>query len=648
MVIGIYSKIFTFYVFILQLKLIFNLEFLESTSTNQSFNNHNKINKINHVIKSLEKSILEEQCKKDIEFRPFPPRFNQIEGIFKSYIHINNSGDHNDIGQYALREKLNCMDMNMFVTNFVLTIFAESHELGAIELRKDIFLKGFKGMNQFRDKNYKDEIPIYTFWRQKNFGEYWGQYPDTMVGLMNNQPNTKWLIKICERLGLKRFADFLKTFNGYWDMFSQAYIIPSDLDDTFTSLALTSYLKYFNIPEFNSAWVDKNKNIKGLFKEIKRLVYKPFSSEEPANPLDPRTYFWIHEYVIKMKNENKLNFSIPMTWLWSWEQEKHSFKHVSIPFHGNNIDLNVVSNFLYGISNLAIYDKESNQYFDDEFLNIVENVGDLLEYVVENGIVHKRNDISLLYYPSVWDFYWMASRISSLVKNNKEKLDSSTEIAKLLLKINDKLNSVMKKNTVDYVISQLKYKNNNEHAFVVEFLGNYANKTRNEDAVFATGLAFNTLINMFTHKINNKIAYDEDATDEIKLIIDRMANFLLSSNSEFNVSKEGAFFSGSVHTTYSGLPYYYPADFFKYFNGTSFAPDDYTKIDRTASVSVYKYLTEEEFDLQLKRKHYGKDVPTKADFFANQSFPFWSAPAITESLSLLGLSKYKLLLEDNN
>ena len=641
------SKIFLLYVAILSIKSIINLEFLNSNlmNVNESLSKEDKIKKINHTIKELEKSVISEQSKKDVQFRTFPPRFNEIEGIFKSYIHINNSGDRNNIPQYILREKFKCMDMNMFVTNFVLTIFAESYELGAIDLRKDIFIKGFKGMAQFRDKNYKDEIPIYTFWRQKNFGDYWGQYPDTMVGLMENQPNTKGIIKMCKRLGLNRIAEFLEMFNGYWDMFSQAYIIPSDLDDTFTSLALTSYLKYFNIPEFKSAWEDKNKNIKGLFNEIKRFVYKPFSSEDPTNPLDPRTYFWIHDYVIKKKNENKLDISIPMTWLWSWEQEKLSFKHVSIPFHGNNIDMNVVSNFLYGISNLVIYDKESNQYFDDEFLKIVESVGDLLEYVVESGIVHKRNDITLLYYPSVWDFYWMVSRISSLVRNNKEKLNQSTDIAKLLLNINDKLNTVMKKNTVDYVISQLQFKNNNKQAFVVEFLGNYANKTNNEDAVFATGLAFNTLINMFTHKQDRKIVYDTDASEGIKLIIDQMANFLISSNSELFVSKEGAFFSGSVHTSYSGLPYYYPADFFKYFNGTSFTPDDYTKIDRTASVSVYKYLTEEEFNLQLKRKHYGKEVPTKADFFANQTFPFWSAPAITESLSLLGLSKYKLLLE---
>ncbi len=54
-------------------------------------------------------------------------------------------------------------------------------------------------------------------------------------------------------------------------------------------------------------------------------------------------------------------------------------------------------------------------------------------------------------------------------------------------------------------------------------------------------------------------------------------------------------------------------------------------------------MSDEEFNKQLKEKHYGKKVPTEADYLNDSTFPYWSSPAITDSLSLLGLSKYKIL-----
>lgn len=45
-----------------------------------------------------------------------------------------------------------------------------------------------------------------------------------------------------------------------------------------------------------------------------------------------------------------------------------------------------------------------------------------------------------------------------------------------------------------------------------EFLGNYANKTRDEDAIFSTSLALNALLDTWTTRKGPVVTFDPDTT----------------------------------------------------------------------------------------------------------------------------------------
>eukprot|EP00340_Litonotus_pictus_P012435 CAMPEP_0170536794 /NCGR_PEP_ID=MMETSP0209-20121228/102343_1 /TAXON_ID=665100 ORGANISM="Litonotus pictus, Strain P1" /NCGR_SAMPLE_ID=MMETSP0209 /ASSEMBLY_ACC=CAM_ASM_000301 /LENGTH=521 /DNA_ID=CAMNT_0010838197 /DNA_START=866 /DNA_END=2431 /DNA_ORIENTATION=+ len=519
-------------------------------------------------------------------------------------------------------------------------------------------------MSQFLDKNWEDQSPLYTFWRQQKKDNWWSCYPDAMVNLFNSQPNYQVISDVLKKLGLDKLATLVDTFNNEWNIFNAAYRIPGDLDDTFTALAVTSYLHKVNNTKFNQQWVEKNTNLKGLFEKVKDFAYRPFSTTEinRNRPLDPRTYFWLHDFVIQVKKEEpKRTLILPTTWLWRWEDEIKSKDYVSMPFHTNNIDLNVAGNFFYGIASTLSYNNDLSQLNfiakDQEITQMIFDTVDLFIFVIKNNIPNKRPDISLLYYPSVWDFYWLISRTSFMIKSDLKEKSILGEYAehrelevliKNIIKANEKIQIVLEKDAMEFLNSRINITKEGDKAFVTEFLGNYKGKERNEDAMFATGLTLNSLLNIWTLKKEGKVYWESKATTETKDLINKMTKYILNKvNQWFQPSMEGAFFSGSLHGAYSSWPYFYPANFFKYTNGTEFEKDNFDLLsDVNNSIGVAGYIEEEEFNLQLKRKHYNQTIPFQADDLNGSAFPYWSSPALTESVLILGLSKMHQVLEN--
>ncbi len=210
----------------------------------------------------------------------------------------------------------------------------------------------------------------------------------------------------------------------------------------------------------------------------------------------------------------------------------------------------------------------------------------------------------------------------------------------------EKIMKALRQESMDYLNSRVKFTKDNEQAYVTEFLGNYANKTRNEDAVFATSLTINTLVNIWTDlDKNSKLVWSKETSQETKDLVFKLGKYLLSNAKNPLISKSGAFFSGSVHNIHSSMPYFYPANFFKFINGTEFEPNNFDLIQgQCATIGVKGYIEDDEFQKMLKEKHYGMDTPTEMDDINSYGFPFWSSPALTESLTILGFSKlYELL-----
>lgn len=675
------SKNLNSYKKVLLLSLLFLFAIINSSENNirknNDINNSEELNSLDNVLDKILNKLLKEQSIKDLEFRAFPPKFSQIKGIFKSYIHLNIVDKNNSIISSLMRNKLDCLDMNMFVTNFVLIILLELNELKSIDLindksKKEVLISGLEGILQFRDKNYNENIPIYTFWRQKKLTDkWWSQYPDSMVGILESKPDVSLLIKFFKFVKLDKIAKYFELFNNLWEVFGNIYRISSDLDDTFTALALRSRLIALNNSEINTIFTNKNTDLKSLFLYVKKFAYRPSNNNVDSipNPIDPRAYYWLHDFIIYYKNkysEDKFKrLAFPTTWMWDIKTQRISNKYINVPLSTNNIDLNVSSNFFFGISNLILFDNNTQNLediIDSEIIEMLYNLEELLEYVINYNIVNKRPDISLLYYPSVWDFYWMLSRTCNLISNNifndnffqeNNYFKSNNKLKNILLDINSKLSNLLEINTDVYLKTKLKSKRDNE-LYVSEFLGNYSGKERNEDSLFATSLVFNTLINTKTYEkiiiseSNKKtqILWKKDVNSEDKETIKKIYNYINNSYKEIHSSKENAFFSGSVKNGYSTNPIYYPANYFKYLNGTDFDPNS-SKFDKNPILGVYGYFSEEEFIKEKNKKHFNRDVPNESGDLASSMFPYWSSPAITHSLTLLGLTKYKNIITNN-
>lgn len=60
-----------------------------------------------------------------------------------------------------------------------------------------------------------------------------------------------------------------------------------------------------------------------------------------------------------------------------------------------------------------------------------------------------------------------------------------------------------------------------------EFLGNYANKFREEDSIFSSTLALNALFDTWTTRIGKQLAFDADITNDVKKTIEEGVKHLL-------------------------------------------------------------------------------------------------------------------------
>ena len=68
----------------------------------------------------------------------------------------------------------------------------------------------------------------------------------------------------------------------------------------------------------------------------------------------------------------------------------------------------------------------------------------------------------------------------------------------------------------------------NGNMFWVEFLGNYAGKNRNEDALFSTALAMNALLDTWAIRTGRDVKLDEETPKEVLESIQKGIDYILS------------------------------------------------------------------------------------------------------------------------
>lgn len=630
--------------------------------------------RIQKTIDAVYRNLQKTQSTEDAKFRFFPPRMAENKGLYRSYIHLNVMDSRNSFPSKAVRTYIKVPDSNMFVSNFVIYALLESYEYGGLIIDNKSLKLGLSAIMEFLDKTYDKKVPIYTFWMQEYENGTWAQRPENICQIVKTIPSIpQFLINLFTNIGMTSFADFLNTVNGHLETFSKIYRIPPDTDDTAINVALTGLIhKLKNKIDSNVAdsWLENNSDYKSLFKYIKYFSYRPFNfTQENLNTtrkfsnysdlLDPRSYYMLHNFLTEKVNK-KEEVILPTTWVFDYNLEKQRYPLQTMTFTINNVDFNVAANVLFGMTNIVLFYNDTkyiNEAFDSEMEVMYLSVVDLIIYAIKNDIMSSRPDIAFLYYPSIFDFYWLASRTYSTLKNFDLEggyfFDES--IRQLLIESRDKLGETLRKEGSEQMMKLMK-KDKNGHIYFMEFLGNYAGYNRGEDTAFSTGLAFNSFLNIWTVDVRDesgeisKIIYDfgnksQEEADMIKQTIIGISEYILNNINSHFTSFENAFFSGSSKSKGSWA-YFYPSNFNQYLNGTQIEDTtDDSKIAKTLTSGVRGYMPDKEFKKQVNEIHYGRYVETEFKGYNPNVFPYWSSPAITHAVNLLGLSKFKRLSE---
>lgn len=154
-------------------------------------------------------------------------------------------------------------------------------------------------------------------------------------------------------------------------------------------------------------WKGNNTNFTQMFRSMQKYAYRPFGSGDTAT-IDPRTYFYMRRYLHSLDEQYPAAFV--STWAHTISEDYETRFSFRMPFHVNNIDLTIGANAIYGITAAILSDlADPKEWFDQDLQIIYENTTSLITYMIQRNF-SGRPDLSLTYYPSVYNFYWFTSR----------------------------------------------------------------------------------------------------------------------------------------------------------------------------------------------------------------------------------------------
>ena len=201
------------------------------------------------------------------------------------------------------------------------------------------------------------------------------------------------------------------------DICLNTFHVPADFDCSFVNIGFGSLLANYSIISSGpyQAWYTNNSNFVQAFEVLKTYTYRPLSNDLGTNTIDPRTYFYLREYLYSIQASNQ-SAAFVVTWVQNISAAKAHYKEdYKMPFNMNNIDLTVGANTIYRISAAILSNLTNNsQWFDPELQMIYENTTDLIAWCIEKNF-SGRPDLALTYYPSVFNFYWFTARTLNLL-----------------------------------------------------------------------------------------------------------------------------------------------------------------------------------------------------------------------------------------
>ncbi|UJR38379.1 hypothetical protein I4U23_031049 [Adineta vaga] len=297
---------------------------------------------IEQVMEKLIKSISEEQILKPVKFN-FPIWEKQL-GLYRSEIRIDFFGKPYE-ADLRKNKFIYVFDNNMFATGWISTVLLEANMYGRAPQTIDTehLSLSIDAIEKFHDHNQNESsVPLMTFWPQtyNETTNTWESTPDNLRYLIMDLDRNLLIIEdILKVLGIKNIAELIDKIRTGSASFKDVFEIPPDFDDTYLNIGLGVQLKLLQdkYPSLYSRWSQTNSNMKKLIDLTLEYAYRPSSQSLDQNTIDPRTYFWLRDFV-----RDNPQAIIVTTWAQNiTEVRKVAHQGVRMPFNLNNVDVTV-------------------------------------------------------------------------------------------------------------------------------------------------------------------------------------------------------------------------------------------------------------------------------------------------------------------
>jgi len=607
---------------------------------------------LQQTIHALVENIKKSQAKTDVPFSIVPLEWALMKGLFASEVRMNFVGDPD---MTMARDLLSCPDNNMFVTTWVLEVLLEAWELGTVtNLDTDTVQMAINALSKFHDLNVPQEMPDLMFWSQVNMNGTWIAWPENLEQvIVHSDQFLAELEKVLLALGLDSVWEKIQQSTEEFMSMASAFKIPADFDDSGCFLALGTYLYHARdqFPQAYDTWAQTVPVPENLAAKVKQYAYRPLSDDSNINVVDPRTYYFLHEF---LANNTDSDLAFITTWIMNLdENRKMYYEGIAMPFNVNNVDLSVTANAIYGLLRHLIMVNPDSAWFDAGLQSVIYHSAKLIEWSVTSGRITERHDLALLYYPPIYDFYWFVSRTLFLLDNNLQQADPA--IQPFLKQIQDIFANTMR----NAGTAQLLNMSNLEKSFLQDyyhwddFLGmndiNILGKPapHYDDRLFSTSVAVNALLDTWTETIPSCVRQwrSDTPTQVIKTVVGAVSWLHTYIMDPLGYKKFNCFFSGSVKSG-EQLPFFFPANYEQYLNGSTLPPNagpQYISADLV--MGIQGIIPESQYEAMVNQPQFGVPVPVNFTGFNQEAFPFWSSEPLTEATTVLALSKFLRLSE---
>ncbi|KNC46653.1 uncharacterized protein AMSG_03090 [Thecamonas trahens ATCC 50062] len=571
-----------------------------------------------------------------------PKSLFHIRGEYASYIRLNFEGS--PLADF-IRDNLAVDDSNCFVTMFVVQALLDARPFLPAELQStgplapEAIDAAVEAVVGFADKN-KLFSGSMVFWPQSPSpvnASIFEASPPNLFGVIDGGRDAADAVeRLLSALHLKALLPYAEEIADAITNSAAAFRIPSDFDDSALNILLGAMLAETDGP-FSSAeasWRRHNPSPVAWADLIVRYAYRPHANTTHAGLIDPRTYYFAHEF---LTSQAAKNISLIPTWVMDLQLDKELLAaRVTMPFNVNNVDCTVIANNLISMTYAALADFDiASSWFSHELQSIYADSAAYLAWAISSGRVDERPDLGLTYYPSVETMLWFVSRSVHALSSAP-----APRPFPVLETVADLLTPAFRGPATDKLLATATVAPDDGGLYWDGFLGDGGKKPHGNDRVFTTATVVHALINGWSvSPQRGALALVAHTPSKVLAAIRGGLAWLAHNGLPHRTKAQNAFFSGSVKGM--DLPFFFPSNYNAFLNGTTVDPHTAPDSALTDELvcAMEGVVPKHSYATMLNTTFYGEHVPPYTGFAHEGSFPFWSSPPMTYAQVLVVLAK---------